>query len=108
MEMRIGNRPRAGLKRSFAILLASGFFLSPFFASVQAYDEYQYKVLLQPTAEILEAEKRGYIMIYDGLENRVVEKALTEQFDRIENMMFVGTRYLREDGELLFEEDDCD
>ena len=108
MEIRIENRPRAGLKGRFILMLVTGFCLSPLLGPVQAYDQYQYKMLLNPTEKMLEAESRGYIMIYDGLENRVVEKAMTEQFDRIENMMFVGTRYLQENGELLYEEDDCD
>lgn len=47
-------------------------------------------------------------MIYDGIENKVVETAMTEQFDRIENMMFVRIHYLDEDGEIMFEEDGCD
>ena len=58
--------------------------------------------------DILDAEKHGRVMIYDGIENRVVEQVITEQFDRIENMMFVRIRHLDEDGELMFEEDDCD
>lgn len=107
MEMAMESRPRARFKRRFILSLVAGFGLS-LFASAQAYDEYQYKMLLHPTPEMLEAEGRGYIMIYDGLENELVERALTEQFDRIGNMMFVGTRYLQEDGELLFEEDGCD
>ncbi len=77
-------------------------------ASAQADDRYQYEMLLNPSAEMLAAENRGYVMIYDGLENSVVERALSEQFERIENMMFVGTRYLEEDGDLLYEEDGCD
>ena len=74
----------------------------------QAYDKYQYEVLLNPTPDMLESEARGRIMIYDGLENEVVETALNEQFERIENMMFVRTRYLSDDGEILVEEDGCD
>jgi len=72
-----------------------------------ALDGYQQRVLFSPSSEILQAETRGRIMIYDGLKNETVEKALDNQFDRIENMMFVRTVYLREDGEYEVE-DDCD
>ena len=33
---------------------------------------------------------------------------MDEQFDRIENMMFVRTRYIQPDGEIEVEEDGCD
>ena len=46
-------------------------------------------------------------MIYDQMENETVELALNQQFDRIENMMFVRTRYVQEDGS-IDQEDDCD
>ena len=72
-----------------------------------APDQYQYRVLFSPGEAVLEAEQRGRIMIYDGLENALVERVLTEQFDRIENMMFVRTRYPRADGSFEVE-DDCD
>lgn len=32
-------------------------------------------------------------MIYDGLESETVEQAMSSQFDRIEQMIFVRTRY---------------
>ena len=78
------------------------------FSPSQAYDEYQYKVLFSPTAEILEAETRGSVMIYDGLRYATVMRAMDEQFNRIENMMFVGTIVESDDGELEYEEDGCD
>ena len=37
-----------------------------------------------------------------------VMRAMDEQYDRIDNMMFVGTVYEQEDGELAVEEDGCD
>ncbi len=47
-------------------------------------------------------------MIYDSLDNETVELAMNEQFDRIENMMFVRTQYIQEDGEYEVEDDGCD
>lgn len=75
-------------------------------SSTYAEDDYQQNVLFNPSPGILWAEARGRIMIYDGLKNETVELALTEQFDRIENMMFVRTQYEQEDDELE-EDDDC-
>ncbi len=68
---------------------------------------YQHNVLFNPSASQLNAEANGRIMIYDQLNNETVEQALNEQFDRIENMMFVRTRYAREDGSVDVD-DDCD
>ena len=75
--------------------------------SVGAEDSYQKRVLFSPSSEILLAEARGRIMIYDGLTNETVEKALDEQFERIGNMMFIRTLYAQENGEYEVE-DECD
>ena len=95
------------LSKSSAAMLVTAILLLVS-ANSQAYDKYQYEVLLNPSADILHAESRGRIMIYDGLENDVVEQAMSEQFDRIESMMFVRTRYVQPDGDIDVEEDGCD
>ena len=86
-------------------VLVSGLFMASIPAS--AVDSYQQRVLLSPSAEILQAEARGRVMIYDGLKNETVEKALDNQFDRIENMIFVRTVHIQENGEFEVD-DDCD
>ena len=68
------------------------------------YDE---NVLFSPSKAVLLAEKRGRVTIYDGLEHRVVDRALDTQFGRIDNMMFVRTRESLPDGSLDID-DDCD
>lgn len=88
-----------------AAALFIGVAVSP---SAQADDEYQYRVLFAPSAADLAAEARGHVMIYDGLRYTTVTRAMDEQFERIENMMFVGTVVEQEDGELAAEEDGCD
>lgn len=91
------------------IALALALFLGiSVFSSARAIDQYQYKVLFSPTSDNLAAEARGRVMIYDGLRYTTVTRAMDEQFDRIENMMFVGTVIEQEDGELEVEEDGCD
>ena len=77
-------------------------------ASVDAVDGYQYSVLFSPSPSMLTAEAKGRVMIYDGLENKTVDLAMDEQFQRIENMMFVRTQYIQEDGDIEVEEDGCD
>lgn len=86
-------------------LILGGVVLS---SAVYAAEDYQTNVLLNPSPGILVAEAKGRIMIYDGLKNETVEQAMSEQFNRIENMMFVRTQYIQEDGDYEVEEDDCD
>jgi hypothetical protein len=55
----------------------------------------------------LEVEEHGRIMIYDDLDAKVVDKAIVEQFDRIENMMFVHLTHVKENGEIEYEDGGC-
>ena len=73
-----------------------------------AGDDYQHKMLFEPDQYILAAEANGRIMIYDGLESETVERALDEEFDRIDNMMFVRIHHTRNDGGDYVEDDGCD
>ena len=61
-------------------------------AAAGAKDGFQYNALFNPTPARLRVEERGRVMIYDGLDDAAVERALDEQFDRIEHMMFIRTR----------------
>ena len=63
--------------------------------------------LFTPSESLLTAEARGRVMIYDGLKNETVDRAMDQQFDRIENMMFVRTLVAQENGDYE-SEDDCD
>jgi len=47
------------------------------------------------------------VVIYDGLDERLVDSALDTQFGRMENMMFVGVRHIEPDGG-EWADDDCD
>ena len=77
-------------------------------SSVYAADSYQLKVLFTPGDSNLQAETKGRVMIYDGLKSETVDLVMNEQFDRIENMMFVRTLNVQEDGDYVAEEDGCD
>ena len=74
-----------------------------------ANERFQYNALFNPTTGQLKAEARGRVMIYDGLDNAAVEHALDEQFERIENMMFIRIRQTQAGDEEVdtVEDDDC-
>lgn len=72
-----------------------------------ADEGFQHNALFNPSKEQIMAEARGRIMIYDGLDNEVVERALDEQFERIEHMMFVHIQHAQPDGDVTVEDDGC-
>lgn len=88
--------------------LLAGMLLAPLPTTAGAEDSFQQNVLFNPTAAQLKAEARGRVMIYDGLDNAVVERAIDAQFDRMESMMFVRTRHTAPDGEVSYADDGCD
>ena len=68
-------------------------------------DEWQIRRLMEPTAEKLEAERRGLVVIYDGLTDKTIERAMNEQFDRIESMMFIRTVVTDDEGDPMEDPD---
>lgn len=76
-------------------------------AGAASTDDYFENVLFSPGKATLAAEARGRVTIYDGLTQRVVDRALDEQFERIDHMMFIRTRYTLPDGSEDID-DDCD
>jgi hypothetical protein len=79
-----------------------------FVGSTEAADSWQEKMLFNPSASQLELEKRGRIMIYDGLKDTQVTRAMDTQFDRIQSMMFVRTIATDSKGETLRDEETGD
>ena len=84
------------------------FFVNTFFVPVQAdeldqvalaMEQWQYNRLFNPSPADREAEKRGAIVIYDGLTDVTVNQALDQNFDRIQNMMFTRTVVTDKNGE---------
>jgi hypothetical protein len=76
------------LSRLMTIVLLMGTLLAPLAQAADANDGFQYNALFNPSPAQLKAEAHGRVMIYDGLDNAVVERALDQQFGRIEHMMF--------------------
>lgn len=68
---------------------------------------WQINSLLSPSNAQLASERRGRVTIYDSLREETVDQALDQQFGRIENMMFVSTRYTADDGS-EYADHDCD
>jgi hypothetical protein len=80
-------------------------------------EEWQQRRLMQPTAEELDWEQAGHIMIYDGLSDRQVAAAMDRHFSRIQSMMFTGIVVTDAQGapqtdpvtgEIITENDGCD
>jgi hypothetical protein len=78
-------------------------------------DVWQNNRLFTPTMKQREQEKQGGIVIYDGLKDTTVEKAMDKAFDRIQNMMFIriihtdkgGQPKHDSNGDVLVGDDDC-
>lgn len=87
--------------------LLLGAVLVPLTVAAGADDRFQENALFNPSQSQLTAEARGRVMIYDGLDNDAVERALDTQFERIEHMMFIRIRKTQPDGEVLVEDDGC-
>jgi hypothetical protein len=48
--------------------------------------------LFEPTPAELGAERAGRIYIYDGLREADIERAMEDEFDRVESMMFIRVK----------------
>lgn len=70
-------------------------------AEISAAGDWQEKLLFNPPDSQLKAEQHGRIMIYDGLKDTQISKAMDTQFDRIESMMFVRTIVTDDEGEAV-------
>ena len=97
-----GHRTR---RRLGGLLLVSVLVSVPVAAG--ADDSFQMNALFNPSQALQRAEARGRVMIYDGLDEEDVERALDEQFERIEYMMFTRTRHIEPDGAVVTENDGC-
>ena len=83
----------------------------------ESSNSWQLSRLFHPTEADLANEKKGRIMIYDGMTDKTVDRALDEHFDRIGALMFTRTIVTDDAGiplrnpdtnEIVVEEDGCD
>lgn len=91
---------------STAFVIASLISGIPFAAQADASAQWQEGRLLHPSAAQRTAEQSGSVVIYDQLDEALVDTALDSQFERIENMMFIRVQHPQPDGEVV-EDDDC-
>ena len=71
-----------------------------------AADSWQERVLFSPSPAQLEMEQsRDRVTIFEGMQDVQVARAMDEQFDRIEHMMFVGTVITDERGAAVIDPD---
>ena len=78
------------------------------FAEPTAYvgsEQWQKRRLFDPTPAELAQEAEGRVFIYDGLSDTAVDQALSEQFDRMQHMMFIRTKVTSPTGDVI--DDDC-
>lgn len=69
----------------------------------QTADNWQIRRLMEPTEAERAREADGEVVIYDSLTDQQVEAAMTKHFDRIKNMMFIGTLVTDDEGEPVFD-----
>lgn len=70
--------------------------------------EWQQRRLFAPTSSELQQEAAGRIFIYDGMTEADLDRALDDQFPRLDSMMFIRTKRQLPQGELLaYDDDDC-
>jgi hypothetical protein len=89
------TRSAAGCRRLvLGLALASGTLMCsvPVAAAETSLEQWLLRRLNDPTERERAHEREGNVYIYDGLTDREVDLALNKHFERIEYMMFVGTR----------------
>jgi hypothetical protein len=70
-------------------------------AADQTDRQWQLEMVFHPSPQQLAMERKGRVMIYSGLRDTDVRRALDEQWDRVESMMFIRTIVTRPSGRIL-------
>ena len=100
--MRMLNTPAHPLYISLGLCVLTAWSNATAAADVS---EIELRRLFEPTETELAAEARGRIYIYDGVRDVDVQRALEEEFERVDNMMFIRTRKTDDAGEVKRDKD---
>jgi len=90
-----------------------GILLTQTAAAIQAEEyigseEWQQRRLFTPSPNELQREAAGRIFIYDGMMEADLDRALDDQFQRLESMMFIRTKRQLPEGDVVaYDDDDC-
>jgi len=83
-------------------------------ALASSIHNYQLKRLMQPSDRQIKHEEKERVIIYVGMKDIDIEKAMDEQFDRIEKFVFAATivtdqngKPLYKNGQIVTEDNDC-
>jgi hypothetical protein len=87
----------AGMKRSWFGWMLIGASGAAFAGDVS---EIELRRLFAPAPAELAAETEGRIYIYDGVRDTDVERALEEEFERVDSMMFIRTKVTDDSGDV--------
>ena len=79
------------MKNSVATTITSLLAFAGAAFATEEINEYNMDRIFDPSPAQLEAEAKGRVLIYDKMRDTVVERALKEEFDRVQSMMFVRT-----------------
>ena len=110
--MHILLKPVVTITLSICIFMANSSYASEKDTTIH---NIQAKRLMAPSSVQTKFEKKGKVYMYIGMKDKEVDRALDDEFDRIENFMFVSVvrtdknqKSLRNvTGELILESDDC-
>ena len=83
-----------------ALILSAILTLSASAWSAETIRDIELRRLFEPSASEVQAEHSGRIFIYEGLRDTDVVRALEEEFDRVESMMFIREQITDDDGEV--------
>lgn len=90
------------MRTRLSIISASVFWLtSTLQVACASGNIWQMATLFEPSPAQIEREKHGHVMIYHGMKDIDVSRAMDEQFERIGSMMFTGTIVTDDEGQSL-------
>ena len=101
---RVSRRVQVAWAGALLVLLAATAPAAP----ADPLTDWQERRLLHPSEVELHNERQGRIFIYDGLSDKIAQRAVDEQFHRVQYMMFTNTIVTDNTGEPIRDEETGD